>query len=1178
MLTDIDKHQSEMCLSLFRMSKRHSREMHCSIGRRILKSNHFNDVYCSMESEERCVLYLIDTKQLSCNTTMFGSESALIKYFKAYLKLRKQAAHFIKEVAVWTRMNADWEKNPASKTQLDRYRIRLGVSTEKQLIMLCHPLYQLASKIAHTMFKKSVISPSRISKRFFMILLKDVFKDQNHFKDDFLQCSEDLCWEAKQFYGYLEHVLIEKYRQRNIMGFYKLLQIEQMPYAKFIELQVVDSEWNDEYISKSAWNVVNHVSHEDVQQFLSTFALYTNIPMGNQINILLPRYYNLRTKNMMENIYASGVLVRSADIDDLWALMNTERYEDVYCFENLLFKPDTLKDLAKVLLTYVVYKKSYNKIIIEACNDVHISVSRVIRILEKSTNRYICVNGTQFMERQKNISHLIQILLKYHLDWWIVLVIEENFSAFDDFWKQDYRMIIIVAESNNFHNQSAFAYKDRFVYSDLVDSAKDKILSTPVILQGRQSKLGTLLSENALAMIPISALGYLSRNYHQNIVIGKQLDVLELKLFIPRYCRTNSHFKINPFETDLSSISILCGLPGIGKSQLLMRLAIHFSKQFNDSVVLLVDFKRIVDWLDDSFNITTLVLRLMNLSCIDNIQKFIVQRIVADEKVILLLDGFDEVCLLKMEHANRIINLFSKSNHRLIIATRPHRLDVLQQYLNDSIVYNILPFTEDEQLQFLEQRLSNVLSNEWQCTDLIETVKTVFNGENPLGIPRQIEIIASMYDNVKSTNLFSLRNAAEVLQIFVDKWIDIYFEIFFDRHDESHDSIIETLRFNFECDHSEIAFRLATNQTIRPTVFSNAVQYGLLRIDNGKVSFRISSLTSFFSAQYVIRHQIGQHQFNRYMLEHFCRPNDRFDIYLEHHLSKTDFHRKPLGTMPAIQNINLSELRILQNHRIHADKIKQLHLFLVECSSVEQQLGYIRKAIGNAHLFTFQVLYESLPKSLIQEQRFKFTSDKVDPFKIDISGVSEEYLVLLLKILYQEHSNDFVTKIMSNFERNEDDFVSAAIKRDYRGLIEEMFHIEQDLTNEEESDLMQEYLSSRWSHYLRLAVEHRRNALLNLVLGFIETRFHSRVIKRFLINSNILRVLFETCNSEQVDVSVMKRVLDFIEQHLSKYDLKTLLNRSVDGWIFIERIKTLQNPRACELCESLLKCYGTFQR
>lgn len=1194
MIPGVDSHYSERYLLPYLLCRARAKQHRCSVGRHILKSKYFDDIYCEVESQERCLLYLFDIKQhryknrrILFNERMdrpTASDFDLKKYFKAYLQLQNRIDKPIKELVVWSTTDCDRKNSSSGDGQfkfrnersvsdlfepfefdIHRHRIESNVTIEKELIKSSHPLYDLAVTIAHLMLQKSVISTKTVPERFYILLLKDVFKDKSHFKEEFIQPSKNLCCEAKQFHDLLKLVLSEQFRRRNLKDFHQLWQIEQNPFAELVQLKVLDSRLSQSDISDATWNVDYNVSEADVQQFLSLLVFYGNVPTKKQFEDVLQRYCGNAT-HLIEKICEWGILLQSIHLDRLIQLMIKVKSDRLKSLDSLKYKAYSMINLEKVVLMCDSENVS-KRLIIKADGNLQVSADRVAAILEKSSEKFIFLDENDLSKTK--LSTLMSLFKTYHMDWLIVVIVNKDCSALEYIKDFDCRVITVVSDVDGFQNQETTSYTDTLNFDSLLDETKERISSTTVQLQGRYIQLGTLLSEQALRTIPMTVLSDWSKDCYQQIVIGESIETSELEPIISQNLQTKNDTSLDPFETDFDSLAILCGLPGMGKSTLLRRLAVNFSKTYDDHIVLLVYLKECVDWIDCSYDLKALILRLMDINSDDNIKKFIIQQMIDDRRIIFLIDGFDEICSRQEENAFYIINWLEHANLQLVlIATRPHKLEILQQHLENSTVYHFSPFTKDNQLHFLQKRLSNFSSNESRINELIKTFKSLFNDESILDVPLHVQIVASIYENDLVHHPIQQWNAAELLQRFVDKIFEFFADKFFDRFSQAHEIVLQTLKKSFEADHSELAFCLATNQTVDHDNLTELEPYGLLRMDNGAISFINEMFEEFFAAQYIVRHQAKQCYFNEYMVGHFCKAEvNRLDSFLEYHISKTDCRQELFGAIASSRNMNLKELRSLRQYKLHSDKIKQWHIFFVECCTLEQQLEYLRRCLAKAEFSTFQVIYESLPDSLVHEICFKVGSTEDNPFVVNLENASECDFVQLLKIFHHEHPNEVVRKIITNFDCNEDDFITTAIKRDYRSVIEQLFYIENNLYEENESDLLQVYLAGRWRQYLKLAAEYRRATLLEHLLGLIVNRFHPRVIKHFLISRNIPYVLMETFKGEQMDEQVVTRVLKFVEQHLSDHDLYALLHR-IEGE-FAKKLNELQNPIISELFQSL---------
>lgn len=851
-------------------------------------------------------------------------------------------------------------------------------------------------------------------------------------------------------------------------------------------------------------------------------------------------------------------------------LLSLEKTEDSAALDELWFESESLVELRNKFEEFSHHGTSQPWLIV-SCGDLNFSASRIRYVLKKLSRNFLCFTSKSFLEKRRKLLHIMHF--SKQLDRWIVVITAEDSSILESLNNVGCLIIVIVLEACSLHNTEVLTHKDHFSFDDLTDKIKERLQFTPVLLQGHKASLGALLSQAALSTIPVTALLDWYRN-RDEVLIGKETNQFCGELFIHRYLESENNCTVNPFETNLEPVSILSGLPGIGKTVLLSMMVAILREKFDDHIVIMEDTIRIVDGFGSEIDATELIAKLLKVDEADRIQKFVIQKLVEDRRVILLLDGFDEVSLTKQSRLHALLQWIQSVNFKLvIIATRPHRLPFLRDNLYNPAVYSILPFTEENQLSFLQHHFQTISPNEPSIPDMIQSFRKLFNDDGSLQIPLQCSILASIHDEPKADQC----EMADFFQKYIDRTFELYASRFFDLFNRAHEVAVDTLRVSFGTGHSKLAFELDTHQSIEKSCFDNLEQYGLLRIDEGTISFIHPSLKEFFIALYLVTHYVNQQYFNHYLIRRFCQSTiNRFDTFLEHHIRREATRRKLEGPSLPILRSDLGEFRNQRINCLPVDKLKQFHVFLVECCSVETQIEYLRSSLAKGQFGIFETVYQSLPASLVHVVRFKFESKPEDPLTVDLSTLNEGSLRKLLTILHRQHSLDIVEKIIANFSPDEDDFISTAIVRNYDQVIQQIFTIEQNLNSEDESDLLLEYAQRRLQRYLTVAVEYGRADLLANVFDSIGRRFHPRVIKHFLMNLQLEQVLVVPCRGQNASAVVAQRIVRFAEQYLSEKDLRMLLKRKLEGGeSYGEKLKELRNPDVQAVCKAFWERYGT---
>lgn len=672
-----------------------------------------------------------------------------------------------------------------------------------------------------------------------------------------------------------------------------------------------------------------------------------------------------------------------------------------------------------------------------------------------------------------------------------------------------------------------------FSFDNLYDYIQETLRSTSVSLQGRSFNVRDLLDEDALSTIPVSALlDWYPNRYKEQVIGYETCDQETVNDSNNESCASEDFYIPNSLEMSFESISVLIGLPGSGKSCLLSRMVRDLQQKFEKHIVIKANCSQIITLTD----MIKLVSKSLNCP-IDYFQAFILQKMVQNRQIILLLDGFDELGLKKnKENVITMLEWIQLMNLKVLIATRPHRVQFLKDNLKNPTIYSMRPFASKDQLCFLGEHFKNVPLNK-----ILESCHTLFD-DAILEIPLHCSILAYIFskmDLYKDQIDDITWDVARIFQKFFNQKFKLFTTRFLNPYSNAHQRCIPGLWIDFTTGHSELAFKMDTSQVIEDECFEKFESYGLLRNDDGNVSFISPSFKDFFLTLYLVSYYVEQPIFNRYLLECFYKSKvNRFDIFLEHHIRKGTMRKLENAIPPAVLESVFGEYRILpQTCWLHSDKIKQFHVFFVECCTVEEQMNYLRTSIIKGQFGIFEIIYQSLPISLIDAIRFTFTSNADDIFAVDLSMVSENNLQEILMILHRQHPWDIVEKVI--VESNQEDFIAIAIKHNYQNVICCLFTI----FYQNQSGLLLEYLEKRWQQYLMLLIEYDRDNLLTQVFNLISEKFHPRVIKQFLMNRSS-QVFIEMYTGEK-PAEVVQQLFTFIERYLTANDFIVLVERLI---------------------------------
>ncbi|XP_058450819.1 uncharacterized protein LOC131430121 [Malaya genurostris] len=1161
-----------------------------TVGRRIVRSKRFDDVFLDLYHQQRRWIYMFDMKSRRYKSydSLFGTSSVsgedfyIRHYFKEYLRLKDDWSTTLTELIVWIHTGfkkADFVLEPyewdgdqpifldAVEIGVERYRIKNYASLGQKLLRHVNPLYELANRLSCLLFEKNLIGPDTIPQNFYDVLLRDVFED-NRFRKDFLEAKSELPAEVQEFRNYLEKVLEQKFLHRNLRDF-RLNKIDEEPFSAHLKLRLEPPTRIAP--ERASWTSDFRATMNDIDRFFSLLVFYTHAPTVTRFRNLLQTKVDIETQSELSLFCVKGRQLTDLTVDRFFRWMELRKRYSYELNDNIQFEAVSLEGLESTLSGFGREKNTATLTVVASAS-VLVTVERIVRTLHRLKLRnYLVLNDRQFATYFDELLTLMPGLMESKP---FIVLIDKDLTISSCKLKLIVDMgcsTISVIPRNAANSVNVFS--DFFNFTNLTGAIKSRLLSKKILIQERIIALNTILDESYFS--ELSAEAFLDWNSNDRESIGSNQLISLPKGYIERTVYNDKSSFKTVSDIDFAAVNILIGETGIGKSVTLSKLALHFQEQFRDHLIIHHDSKTIVHLFSSETSedhLNTLI-KLIDAKQLNQFQTFVLRKMMLQKRLILLLDGFDEISHQKESSAEAMVEWCRTAPFKLIVlASRPHRLSLLKEYFLEAMVLQLKPLTEQKQSSLLHPNCTDSLSSGDEIAQVCRLLFDGCNVDNLLGIPLQAEIIASIYKEFVISR--KSHTIADVMQAFVDKKFAGYANKFYDLSCKAHEVVLTILRTTFENDHAELAFRIEMEQSLDYNKCVELDQYGLLRIDTVGIAFIHPLLQKYFFCQYILTHYVEQDIFNNILNAYFSTPTDhRFDQFLDHHIGRTNTNPKPVGIPQKLKTSDFNRKRKSHlSYKLHPEKLEQFYLFFKPRPS-ELICRYLRTTIDKGQFNTFEAIYDCLLcSSSEQTVQFDFNPNCKHP-SIDLSTVSEDQLVQLLNVLQKKHDNDFVQKIFGRYSPEEADFVSIAIEKDYHQLTVHLFRIEQDLVEEDESDRIQEYIEGRWLRYLRLVIEHRRDLLLETVLGCIEKRWHPRVTKYFLMTKNVLAALIMAC--EKVDGSsleTIRKVVDFLREHLSTSDLTVLARRKYNCTNSFERVEKVENKDIRNLFEELLSC------
>lgn len=356
-------------------------------------------------------------------------------------------------------------------------------------------------------------------------------------------------------------------------------------------------------------------------------------------------------------------------------------------------------------------------------------------------------------------------------------------------------VFVVKAEGDGrFQTQTFSTINVKHLWNDFQPETQDILWNFNVIFQGKEIKLHDLMTipSKALEEIPFCDL------LRQKLQISDPLKFNELDFFIERKFLAQSNEELN-FDSvsENRKLILMSDDPGAGKTTAFKMIALKLKEKFPSRWVVFVDLKKFIDVFEQNeladFTGKVKVAKFLGEKIVnlENFELELFHQLFNDNRVILLMDGIDEICPNYKDFIVQLLKAVkSFSTNQLWISTRPHLVNHLSQELNEEHV-QLKPFTSIEQHNFYYKFYEH--RNIATC-DLDRYVKAIeklmsFLSKNHLfwstitndiiSNPLFMRIAAEIYDDeaiqqTKSGKCFTLCNLYLIYERFIEKKFSLW--------------------------------------------------------------------------------------------------------------------------------------------------------------------------------------------------------------------------------------------------------------------------------------------------------------------------------------------------------------------------------------------------------------------
>ena len=328
--------------------------------------------------------------------------------------------------------------------------------------------------------------------------------------------------------------------------------------------------------------------------------------------------------------------------------------------------------------------------------------------------------------------------------------------------------------------------KINYVWNDLSEELRHKILQTELKFQNHDIKLCDIVNQSSGSVQYISLAKLIKGTFKS---IGKPMQINDgynLEYFIdpslkhPEFSNGSISFDVFLKKVEGRRLVLISDEAGMGKSTTLTHASFKLKAQHPDHWILRVDLHKHVESLKfDVCDVITLLCEHFEVTD-GKFEKSLMNDLLNDGKIILMLDGLDEISPYYDKQFLVLMSELTKSPIKQIWLTmRPHLADDIERKFKEKF-WELQKFSSEDQVDFMAKywrtKLSTKSTDKLQtfAEHLIEQISKSIEGESLslVGIPLQTRMIADIFlDDVQQnlkheTNVFELPEHFDILWLF----------------------------------------------------------------------------------------------------------------------------------------------------------------------------------------------------------------------------------------------------------------------------------------------------------------------------------------------------------------------------------------------------------------------------
>jgi len=421
-------------------------------------------------------------------------------------------------------------------------------------------------------------------------------------------------------------------------------------------------------------------------------------------------------------------------------------------------------------------------------------------------DEYLIGSISNYPDAQKHAEYIVRavhMLVHYEL----YSDLQQRLGQFPNLFK--YFEDIVVKEFDKLLEIiSIILDKNDVKYNQLTVPMQAKILHSSINYQGQNFIIKNVTNPNILndilTPIDIHSRLYFDQsskcleNSTENITEHSKLPERKFTLLnTPRDSEGKTFSQIQD-EMNTSEIFLLSDKAGAGKTTIFEILTESLKEKFKDSWVCLIKLRDHRD-VFNSFrekkeeinkkNVLDMLIKIQNLKS-DNkptLESECFRILFKKRKLIILLDGVDEVSPQYSDTVIKILKVLHAINNKILVSSRPQCASKIEKELKMCKAYRLVPFTSDERIELIKQINKNYESKTSKTESVVVEklneffikVEEMSWGDFEVNNPLMIKIIVELYIegdinlDEEFLNLYSIfEKATDKLKEEISKKID----------------------------------------------------------------------------------------------------------------------------------------------------------------------------------------------------------------------------------------------------------------------------------------------------------------------------------------------------------------------------------------------------------------------